>query len=198
MHFSKQCALGLSFVHMCDVVHRDLKSQNFLVGEHLNVKICDFGLARTVDELKSLKTAAAGTVSYKSCQFCQFLIGLLGFWLSLPCVAFCVPRALSPTQPQYMAPELWSSSAQPSKASDVYAFGILLCEIWEKEVPFDGLAAGDIKAAVLAGTRPKLSKATPAAVAALVQQCWAAQPASRPTMEKASAIAVPLSAVACV
>lgn len=40
-------ALGLQHLHQHQVIHRDLKSPNFLVDRHtLRVKICDFGLSR--------------------------------------------------------------------------------------------------------------------------------------------------------
>lgn len=40
---------GLRFVHSAGVLHRDLKPANCLVNQDCSVKICDFGLARTVD-----------------------------------------------------------------------------------------------------------------------------------------------------
>mmetsp|Transcript_5424 Transcript_5424/g.8399 ORF Transcript_5424/g.8399 Transcript_5424/m.8399 type:complete len:94 (+) Transcript_5424:399-680(+) len=37
---------ALSFVHEHNVMHRDIKPSNILIDHSLNVKICDFGLAR--------------------------------------------------------------------------------------------------------------------------------------------------------
>ena len=42
--------LGLKHIHACDVWHRDLKPANVLIFENGTAKICDFGLARTVDD----------------------------------------------------------------------------------------------------------------------------------------------------
>lgn len=36
-------------MHSANVLHRDLKPSNILVNNHLQVKICDFGLARSLD-----------------------------------------------------------------------------------------------------------------------------------------------------
>ena len=38
---------GVNYIHSCKVIHRDLKSQNILICKELNIKIADFGLART-------------------------------------------------------------------------------------------------------------------------------------------------------
>jgi len=46
--FMAQLMTGLEFVHANGVVHRDLKPGNLLVDEDKTLKICDFGLARTV------------------------------------------------------------------------------------------------------------------------------------------------------
>ena len=44
--YNSLCALN--FVHSAGVMHRDIKPSNFLVDRICSVKICDFGLARTV------------------------------------------------------------------------------------------------------------------------------------------------------
>ena len=38
---------GLSFIHSCNIFHRDLKPQNILMNSKGDVKLADFGLART-------------------------------------------------------------------------------------------------------------------------------------------------------
>jgi mitogen-activated protein kinase 1/3 len=42
--------IGLKYVHSAGVYHRDLKPANCLVNQDCAVKICDFGLARAMDE----------------------------------------------------------------------------------------------------------------------------------------------------
>ena len=41
---------GMNYIHSCNVLHRDLKPANILINEDCEVKICDFGLARSVVE----------------------------------------------------------------------------------------------------------------------------------------------------
>ena len=40
--------VGLKYTHSADVLHRDIKPANILINEDCSVKICDFGLARSI------------------------------------------------------------------------------------------------------------------------------------------------------
>ena len=39
---------AMNFFHSAGLMHRDLKPANILIDDNCNVKICDFGLSRTV------------------------------------------------------------------------------------------------------------------------------------------------------
>jgi mitogen-activated protein kinase 1/3 len=41
---------ALKFLHTANIIHRDLKPANILIDSDCNVKICDFGLSRTLPE----------------------------------------------------------------------------------------------------------------------------------------------------
>ena len=45
--FLYQILRGLKYVHSAGVLHRDLKPRNLLVNSNCDLRICDFGLART-------------------------------------------------------------------------------------------------------------------------------------------------------
>ena len=45
--------LGILFLHSAGVIHRDLKPANILINDDCTIKICDFGLARSVTGVKS-------------------------------------------------------------------------------------------------------------------------------------------------
>jgi len=44
--------VGLKYIHSADVLHRDLKPANVLINEDCSVKICDFGLARSIEGIE--------------------------------------------------------------------------------------------------------------------------------------------------
>nr|DAD26036.1 TPA_asm: hypothetical protein HUJ06_027504 [Nelumbo nucifera] len=48
--FLYQLLRGLKYIHSANVLHRDLKPSNLLLNANCDLKICDFGLARTTSE----------------------------------------------------------------------------------------------------------------------------------------------------
>uniref|UniRef100_A0A7S0YYC0 Mitogen-activated protein kinase n=1 Tax=Polytomella parva TaxID=51329 RepID=A0A7S0YYC0_9CHLO len=49
-YFVYQVLRGMKYVHTANVLHRDLKPSNLLLNASCDLKICDFGLARTGSE----------------------------------------------------------------------------------------------------------------------------------------------------
>ena len=49
-YFVYQVLRGLKYIHSANVLHRDLKPSNLLLNASCDLKICDFGLARTRNE----------------------------------------------------------------------------------------------------------------------------------------------------
>ena len=49
-YFVYQLLRGLKYIHSANVLHRDLKPSNLLLNANCDLKICDFGLARTNKE----------------------------------------------------------------------------------------------------------------------------------------------------
>lgn len=42
------CISSMAFLHQANIVHRDLKTANILIESNCTVKICDFGLSRSM------------------------------------------------------------------------------------------------------------------------------------------------------
>lgn len=43
-----QICKGMKYLHSADIIHRDLKPSNILINSDCHLKICDFGLARSL------------------------------------------------------------------------------------------------------------------------------------------------------
>jgi len=90
--------------------------------------------------------------------------------------------------PGYQAPELLKGEL-PSKACDVYSFGILLWQLDSRSVPYLGQHPQVVMFQVVSMVaRPKPPPISAAAVGlpaftALYSKCWAARPTERPSME---------------
>ena len=158
---------GLAAAHAADLVHRDFKPENVLVGRDGRVRVMDFGLARlrtddpdarpTDDSIEMRSPLAAGLTVVGS------VVGT----------------------PAYLAPEI--RKGQPADArTDQFAFGVALYEALYGQRPF--------KASELANTaqplpKPKpLSSEVPARIERAALRAMAGDPAARfPTMDAVTA-----------
>ena len=44
------CVCALKFLHSANIIHRDIKPSNIVIDKNFNIRICDFGLARTLPQ----------------------------------------------------------------------------------------------------------------------------------------------------
>eukprot|EP00040_Diaphanoeca_grandis_P036120 m.229146 g.229146 ORF g.229146 m.229146 type:complete len:1146 (+) comp33553_c0_seq4:214-3651(+) len=161
---------GMLFLHTREppMLHRDLKSDNCLLGENDLVKIADFGtVARPKD---------AGIPSVKHVEDDESLSGSL-----------VMTASIFAGTPLWMAPEVmsgkhgWSHYGLPV---DVYSFGMVMFEIATRLLPFpqcDKLSYFDFNDFVTDGGRPLIPTETlPRDYEQLMVRCWHANPNLRP------------------
>ncbi|KAJ7570334.1 hypothetical protein O6H91_01G115700 [Diphasiastrum complanatum] len=109
-----QLLVAVKYIHSCHVWHRDIKSENVLLTKDKCVKICDFGLSRSADELPTKASTKRGTGDGR-----RMLVGkkLLTRQYTKMVVT-----------PSYRAPEVIMSQGQYSSAIDIWSLG---CIFWE-------------------------------------------------------------------
>ncbi|KAK9815669.1 hypothetical protein WJX72_007692 [[Myrmecia] bisecta] len=86
-YFVYQILRGLKFVHTANVLHRDLKPSNLLLNATCDLKICDFGLARTSTE-RNFMTEYVVTRWYRAPELllsCEQYTAAIDVW-SVGCI----------------------------------------------------------------------------------------------------------------
>ena len=85
--------------------------------------------------------------------------------------------------PAFMAPEIFERF-EYSKASDVYAFSILLYEITTFDLPYEGFNALNLPPNVMKGLRPVFNVNIPKCYRKLIERCWQQEREKRPTFRE--------------
>lgn len=154
LHIALDSARGMNFLHASKppIIHRDLKSLNILVDEHMVAKVADFGLSRFK------RPAAAAPAGHAD----AYMTAQAGSW-------------------NWMAPEVMAGGDYDERA-DLYSFGIILWELLTLKVPFAELRGMQVALAVLnRSERPPMPESAPKEFADLIERCWSKDPAARPS-----------------
>ncbi|HSE97672.1 MAG TPA: tetratricopeptide repeat protein, partial [Blastocatellia bacterium] len=134
--------------HLQNIIHRDIKPTNILITESGQVKLLDFGLAKSIsrDEASSY-----GATSVESLTRSGTVVGTLS----------------------YMSPE--QLSGEPlAEHTDIFSFGIVLYEMITGRLPFKGSNSYEVAAAILkdeALTISRLPHDLPADITRVVMRC---------------------------
>lgn len=158
-----QIARGVCYLHGLKIAHRDLKPLNVVVTEtraaHLEdcfcVKLVDFGMSKTkvqVSKSNTISTRGVGTTKYRAPEV--------------------FPQA------QEVAPGL-KRKVNWFRA-DAYCFGITCAELLSLKRPFEDVPGSELYEELLRGVRPELPGECPEDLVALLKDCWATDPQSRP------------------
>jgi serine/threonine protein kinase/Tfp pilus assembly protein PilF len=153
---ARQLAEGLEAAHDRGIVHRDLKPGNIKITPDGNVKILDFGLAKTAGSQGAALTPS--TASPREATQFGMVLGTVG----------------------YMSPE--QARGQPvDKRTDIWAYGCVLFELCAQHPPFAGATVSDALTAVVE-REPAwelLRAETPANIVRLLRRCLTKDPKLR-------------------
>ncbi|TFK19231.1 kinase-like protein [Coprinopsis marcescibilis] len=149
----KGVASGLCYLHGNDIVHGDLKPTNVLINELGVPVLCDFGRSRIITS-RGYTSPVAGAQRY--------------------------------TAPELI--ELEDDSGPITKASNVFAYALVSLEVLTDLIPFHKIKnTMRVVNYILSRGRPMKSEYSqlskePESVWHIQEECWAAEPDARPTM----------------
>lgn len=169
--FGLAIAQALAEAHRHRVLHLDLKPENVIIPKDGRLRVVDFGLARLTgaDPVPSTVPAKFDDQTHASRIF---------------------------GTPMYMAPETWLQR-EPSTATDIWALGIILFELFEGAHPYAYVASPFELVQLLSHEEdppPEFSRAreVPDELSDLVRSCLAKNAARRPS---AAEVALQLEAL---
>ncbi|KAH7583084.1 Serine/Threonine protein kinases active-site signature [Nakaseomyces glabratus] len=110
-YFLYQILRALKAIHSAKVIHRDLKPSNILLNSNCDLKICDFGLARTYDPDDDASTMNGNNVGFLT--------------------EYVATR-------WYRAPEIMLNFQDYSTAIDIWSCGCVLAEMLFRKPIFPG------------------------------------------------------------
>lgn len=163
-----EVARGMAHVHAAGMLHRDLKPANVFITKDGHARVGDFGLARPIAGPETIQRAGGPT------------------WTSRDTITV---RGTVVGTPSYMAPEMWYENAKVGPAADLYAYGVVLYELFLCCKPFhveSGVAPlerYERMRRMHASEKPPMPAEAPVPpeVRELILLCLAKQPAFRPS-----------------
>jgi eukaryotic-like serine/threonine-protein kinase len=144
----------MSFAHSKDVLHRDLKGQNILLGEFGEVFVVDWGLGKHLEEVDAMLETQDFISDDEDKVFHTGVGTIVG-------------------TPAFMAPEL-ARGAKATKQTDVYALGVILYTLLTGKMPVVGAEPKEILENLLAKEPVKPSEIAPGISATLEAICLTA------------------------
>lgn len=164
-----QVADGMAYLHSTNpsILHRDLRCGNLFVTENDVIKICDFGVVKLTQPLRSAcqKDDCCCQGRYSACP---------------PSIAWTAPEVLLHANSQ-------ETEEFITKASDVYSFGIVMWELVMCEDPFEEMSTlQEVMDFVIKGGRPEVPhyhKLMPL-YNELMEKCWKNKAEERPNFKE--------------
>ncbi|XP_076885351.1 serine/threonine-protein kinase 12-like [Bidens hawaiensis] len=157
LKFAMDIARGMNYLHENKpepIIHRDLEPSNILRADSGHLKVADFGISELLKVTKKVKQEKL--MSYHDTTW------------------------------RYVAPEVFRNEDYDTKV-DVFSFALILQEMIEGQQPFFNKNEDDVPKAYVSKERPPFnapSKSYAHGLKELIEECWDADPAKRPTFRK--------------
>ncbi len=128
--YASELLLALEYLHTQQIVHRDVKPENMLLGPRLHLLLVDFGSAIALNRPDLKAVSFTGTAQFVSPE-------MLG---GLRSVIASASASTLPSRPSSAASE--APSPQLTYLMDFWAFGCVLFQLISGEMPFRSEKAG--------------------------------------------------------
>lgn len=198
LSWAQMISCGLLHLHSPDpellrpwpIVHRDLKPENILLSQQDVARITDFGIARAFEQQMPEDDEAAGD-EHGDAEGDPH-----DEEAARRSIRLQTEHGIAIGTPAYMAPEQWNAPSLVGTPTDMYAFGVVLSEIFARRHPLLSPASArsqrDLWRWLHAQQRPQplrdAAPELPAEVEALYYACLEKRPVDRPTASEALAV----------
>ena len=109
-------AKAIEFLHDKNLIHRDIKPENIMITKDFNLKLIDFGISKTCNDTANFTTSEKGTIFYEPPEN-------------------VVNDIESNIEGNFIKSD-FSLERKISKAFDIWAFGLIVSEIFGCEIPW--------------------------------------------------------------
>jgi len=123
-YFVYQTLRALKALHSADVIHRDLKPSNLLLNANCDLKVCDFGLARSVKTAEPSGTETGFMTEYVATR-----------WYRAPEIMLTFKQY---TKVGFIKAPWLHVCNDPDQAIDVWSVGCILAEMLSGKPLFPG------------------------------------------------------------
>jgi serine/threonine protein kinase/tetratricopeptide (TPR) repeat protein len=161
LRIARQICDALEHAHRHGVIHRDLKPENVLIRQDGQVKLTDFGLARSIASRVSVEGAIIGTIFYISPEQALgkgvdgrsdlYSLGVMLYELTAGRLPFHADDPIAVISQHLFAPVVPPSTYNPAIASDLEALILHLLRKEPTERPGSAAEVEQILAGLLAG-----------------------------------------------